>query len=152
MSAPIVIPFDNKPVSTQKGTGTYTCPAGKYALVTVVVSGEAKSTLSGGAPTTLNLDSTSGDFNESFSIWVNPGDTVSATLLNASGTTTTTGGTITSATGVTTVTVNHNSNPIGIFRAATGISVVKDGAGTNTITRSGSSSFHFYAQEYSVVS
>lgn len=153
MASRLIVPFDNFPVSTQKGTGTYTCPAGKYALVTVTVSGEARSTFggAGGGSGTASACS-GGEFNESFNIWVRPGDTVSATLSNASGATSINSSQSGGGSGTTTATVNHNASAIAIFRAQTSMSLYNGTGGTLSITRTGTSSFHFYAQEYNIVS
>lgn len=38
MSAPFFVPFNFQPISIQRGSGTYTVPAGKYARVSVNLS------------------------------------------------------------------------------------------------------------------
>jgi len=151
MPASILIPFDTKPVSTQRGTGTYTCPAGKFAKVTVTVSGTATSTFT---PTTAStiIMLTSGNFNHTFDVIVNPGDTISGSLSNASGTTAVANGSGGAATGTTTATVNYNSNSIAVFQCETSASIWNGGAGSINISRSGSSNFTWYAQEYGVIS
>lgn len=155
MGAPIVVPFNNQPISTQKGTGTYTCPAGKYARVTVSVSGRAYvSALAGGA-SMQDMAISSGQFSESFDIWVSPGDTVSGTLSGASGgpssSAANTGCVIASS--ATTVTVSHNATAIAQFRAnvTAGFSD-NSGAVACSMTFAGESSFHFFAQEYNIIS
>jgi hypothetical protein len=38
MAAPFFVPFNFQPISIQRGSGTYTVPAGKYARVTINLS------------------------------------------------------------------------------------------------------------------
>jgi hypothetical protein len=155
MASPIILPFNNQPVSTQKGTGTYTCPAGKYARVTVNVRARATASLTAAASLNATTPGTheTNVANESFDIWVGPGDTVSATLSNASGTQAV-GSNISLATrtAATTVTVNHNAAAIGIIEAVASCQVSTGAGGSATLTSSGSSSFHFFAQEYNILS
>jgi hypothetical protein len=154
MSAPFFVPFNFQPASTAKGTGTYTCPAGKYALVTISVSGSAypNSTLTEHA---LAASSSQGSesFNETLNIWVRSGETVSASLSNASATQSSSGiftGWL-RALSQTTATINHSSSPIAVFRA-TGYQDAYDSNSTSgnnvTVSVAGNSSFHYYAQEF----
>lgn len=153
MGSPIVVPFNNQPVSTQKGTGTYTCPAGKYARVQISVSGTARTLVTGSRPNAASqgdLDLTCDSFNESFDIWVGPGDTISASLSNPSGSTNVAAGSIQSAASEASATINHNGSPIATFRAVTQGTVGSNSA--TSFARSGSTSFHFFAQEYNIIS
>lgn len=155
MGAPIVVPFNNQPVSTQKGTGTYTCPAEKYARVTVTVSGRAAVASITGANAMVDTVISSGQFNETMDIWVGPGDTVSGSLSNASGgpsgNASFSGAVAGSST--TTATVNHNGAAIGQFRCDVS-AAYNDNSGSvaTAINFTGASSFHFFAQEYNVIS
>lgn len=152
MSSSHVIPFDHKPVSIQVGSGTYTCPTGKYARVTINLSGYAQSlfTCTGSGISTLDLQN--GMVNHSFDVWVNAADTIAATLSNASGTTNCPVTAITSAAGETTITVNRSGTTIGVFRAHTQANVYNSqNTNAGTITRSGSSSFNWVAEEFNVI-
>ena len=154
MASIVSIPFNFQPASTQKGTGTYTCPAGKYALVTVTTSGSAYPSSTSAANADGVASVVANDFNISTSYWVSAGDTISATLVNASGTQTT-GMTFvgTALFGAqTTSTINHNGSPVGIYRARCTFSLYDaGGAASYDVTFSGSSSFYFFAQEFNQI-
>lgn len=155
MSAPIILPFNNQPVSTQKGTGTYTCPAGKYARVRVTIRARATARVSSLASASATTPATqeTNVANESFEVWVGPGDTIAATLSNASGTQAVAANiALAIRLSTTTVTVNHNGTAIAIIEATAGTQVATSAGGSATLESTGSSSFHFFAQEYNILS
>jgi hypothetical protein len=141
MSAPFFVPFNFQPVSTAKGTGTYTCPAGKYALVTVTLSVEARG--NPGAGTTYAYGS-SDSSSQVFSVWVAAGQTVQGSLSNASATSASANQASTSATGTASYQVDGVTS--GSVRASASAGHGNAVALTSSVT--GTSSFHYYAQEF----
>jgi hypothetical protein len=156
MSSPIVVPFNFRPVSIQRGTANYTCPAGKYAKVTINTSGAAFGSRSG--VFFISPDSTHhrviDSFNKTVQIWVNSGDVISNALSNANSSVSSNNtSSIRMATGETTSTINYNGNPIAIFRARGGdIAGGRSTEGFIEANVSGNSSYHFYAEEYNQIS
>lgn len=151
MTSRVFIPFDNRPVSQQRGTGTYTCPSGKFAKLTITVSGNAFSSWTIPGATNTFFNTNMGEFHQTFDIWVVAGDQVAATLSNASGTTSVGAGSGGSSSNSTTATVNLNSNSIAVFLARTAWSAYNGSGGAVNVSYSGSSNFTWYAQEYNVV-
>lgn len=139
----LFIPFNHQPVSTSRGTGTFTCGSGKYARVRIQVSGAAYGVAAVDAASAASY-STSDSFCDSFDVWVNDGDTISFSTSVASATT----GSVTSGTasGNSSVTVNYNGSAIAAYRcyAAAGHSV----GSPATSTINGSADAYWYAEEY----
>ena len=147
MSSKFILPFNNQPASSQKGTGTYTCPTGKYARVSISVSGTvviAPSSATASASDTVCPDSDS--FAHTFDVWVKAGDTISATATAASGTTSISAASSGTRSSQTTIDVKHNSSSIGFFYAQAQAYMYSTGAGS--LTSGGSTSFVWFAQEY----
>lgn len=136
----------NKPDSIQRGTGNYTCPAGKHARVTISTSGVANS-IPSSSVSVASMASSGGHFNETLSIWLNSGDVISNSLVTASGSTVAFQNFATGASGSTTSTINYNGNPIAVFLAQT-IGSISPQNGNGSIQRTGSSNYHFYAEEF----
>lgn len=144
----VIYPFNNQPISSQTGTGTYTCPVGKYARVTVTLSAAAVGVPSFAGSPSSNIGNGSSDSSSAvFDIWVKSGDTVSGTLSNASASTASATAGFTS--GTTTASYSVNSNVAGTIRATASVAHNSNAAAVSTVT--GSSSFHYHAQEYNEI-
>jgi len=157
MSAPFIIPFNMQPVSHQTGTGTYTCPAGKYAKVTVFIRGTATGVIgNGGAVDYLDMPIiTSDSFNSVFDVWVKSGDTIAATLTNPS-TVGNTGAVLIGQHEYITAQVNasvaHNGTTIGTFAAKASCGCKYKTIASNILSISGTSGFNYFAQEFNIIS
>jgi len=81
MASTYFIPFNHEPVSIGTGTTSYTVPTGKYARVSISVSGVA-TTYSTTASQTYAVST---NFNETLELWLRPGAVVAVTLTNATG-------------------------------------------------------------------
>lgn len=165
MSAPFIVPFNFAPVSTAKGTtGSYTVPAGKYALVNISIdhafyhSTSFTVSFAGLSSALVSL----GNRSESFSLWLKAGDvlTLANTNTNASATISRNGfGAVDlnvslQASSVTSITIGgslwKNSTSRG---SLTGFSSYTTGGGGDTTTFSVTceSSLGWYAQEYNQI-
>lgn len=87
MAGKYVIPFDNNPVNVATGySGTYTVPSGKYARVTISINasvafvGYSVGTYGILTASTGGASSSCGCVSTSFDVWLNAGDTVTASL------------------------------------------------------------------------
>jgi hypothetical protein len=169
MASKLIIPFDNKPVSTAQGTsGTYTVPANKYALVTISVSGYAGGTADGyinssiGATAAVATSSATEDsFNQTVSLWLVAGDTVTCTISAASDSYSTASSAAyfvrDSCSGVTTATITVKGATYMVFNAfATASSSCSSSSSDNYKTVvgavTGAGNWGYFAQEYAVIS
>lgn len=148
MSAPFFVPFNFQPTSIQRGSGTYTVPAGKYARVTISVTGEAYGIIS--APYPSENVVSNGSFCESVDIFLKSGDVLTVSQSNASATGST--APTSSATAITTVNLSINSTIFAVFTCRGYAYSVTSGSPNNaTSSVSGSSSVNWIAQEFNEI-
>lgn len=162
MPAPFIIPFNNNPVSTSRGTtATYTVPTGKYARVTISVDFSftlAYSAGSGGAASALGNSQTA--YCANFDVWMRAGETLvlaagnttgSFSQVNNSGATQTQIFSINGIAG-TTVTVSgvlwKTFQSRAYFSGTMSVQNLQTGSASVTPT----ANFGWYAQEYNVIS
>lgn len=155
MSAPFFVPFNFQPVSHQRGTtGTYTCPAGKYARVTVLFTcgfsfdmGNPNST-SPHPPVAISTSNQS----SSFDIWLKSGDTLTLAVSNTNPSQTWINGVTyyLSLDALSELTVTHTSGVVGILNASAnmyvGVTTGGTPAGAASITCN--PDFSWFAQEF----
>lgn len=172
MSAPLYIPsssvsFNGNPVSSSRGTtASYTVPAGKYALVTIVIAHSLFPTSSitanqGRIPTVSaqGIFGTAG--NTSFNVWMKAGEIINLATTNTNGTATVTGsvnGVVSSsvnatATMSTAITVNsvlwRNIVSKGTYSSVVSIATLAQFETCSiTLTMTCESSSGWWAQEY----
>lgn len=159
MASNLIVPPTLQPVSTQKGTGTYTCPTGKWAIVSITasVASIASVTATGTVNTTNVLSNSalsSGQDSTSFQIYVDEGDTVASLASLAAATNSYSGASSGTArtSGTTTLTIQHGGTAIGIIRAVgSAAHTINQTSGITTVEVNGSSSFHWFAQEYNII-
>lgn len=143
----LFIPFNHQPVSTSRGTGTFTCGAGKYARVRVQISGTAyASNIATNGSSTFGGGGSSDSFNYSFEIWVKSGDTVAFSAASAASASTgaVAAGTVTDSTYIE---VHYNGNVIAVGECAA-FAYHNLSAGTGSSSVSGNLNYIWYAEEY----
>jgi hypothetical protein len=80
MSSSYVIPFDNRPISSQRGTNAgYTVPGGKFAKVTIHISHAYYHSVSNGAWISSSLEGnffSSPGLSETIELWMKSGESI----------------------------------------------------------------------------
>lgn len=155
MAAPFIIPFDNNQTSDDFGNPgrTYTCPAGKYARVTVTLSAIATGNITAASAVANDAFGTSNNSNAtSFEIWVTAAQVVSVTTVEASNTNTGTGPAFRNAAATTTSSCLVDSNLVGEINASAKAFHQGGGAGTTTVIVDGSGAANFHVAEYNIIS
>jgi len=148
MSADLFNPFNHQPISTQRGSGTYTCPAGKYARVVITLSGYALGA-PGVAATDMSIAANSSSFSEAVDIWVKAGDVITFNIGVASATT----GAVAagSTSGVSAAEAIYNGTIFAKFIVGASAAHAVNGATTTTSSISGAVEVNWYAAEYNVL-
>jgi len=143
--------FDQKPESTQQGdeSTSFTCPDGKYARVSMLMSASAWAVPATIAAANTNLiTGSSNSVSVERVIWVNEGQVVDGALSNAAASSSS--GTSERVVGHTTVTARVDSNAVGVARATAFAAHVN--AGSSVVSSvAGTSSFHWFAEIFSAL-
>jgi len=149
MSADLFNPFNHQPISTQRGSGTYTCPAGKYARVVITLAGYALGIPGTATVNPIHIAATSSSFNETVDIWVKAGDVITFSLVAAGSST----GAVAagSVNGTSTASALYNGTSFAKFIAGAAATHAVQSAGTSTSDVTGASEVNWYAAEYNVL-
>jgi len=149
MSADLFNPFNHQPISTQRGSGTYTCPAGKYARIVITLAGYALGIPGTYTAQPIHIAATSSSFNETVDVWVKAGDVITFSLVTASGST----GAVAegSMSGASTASALYNGTVFAKFMAGAVATHAVQTSGTATSVLNGGSEVNWYAAEYNVL-
>lgn len=132
------------PAKTVVGTGSYTVPAGRWAIVTLSLDCTATASGTGTAPGGQNGGGSSGSGSKSVQLILKAGDALSSSLSNASGSVACLTSSINSGSGTSSVSVTLNASIV--QKLSCTAFVMCTGPMTNTF--SGTTAYGYVASEY----